>query len=84
MSYQNTLDTFILREDQDAFARSLGWEDAAQMIYYEDLALQEEGRMNENLDGEIASLAKVDSREVYSEEGPCPLALWYDTSAELH
>ena len=36
MSFQDVLDSFFLREDQDAFARSQGWSDAAQMIYYED------------------------------------------------
>lgn len=36
MSFQDVLDSFFLREDQDAFARSQGWVDAAQMIYYED------------------------------------------------
>lgn len=44
MTFENVLDTFFLREDQDAFARAQGWEDAAQMCYYENLAMQEEGK----------------------------------------
>jgi len=39
---QNMLNAFFLPEDQDAFARSQGWEDAAQMAYYEDMARQED------------------------------------------
>jgi hypothetical protein len=60
MTFQTVLDTFFHPENQDSFARSLGWEDAEQMIYYEDMALQEEAQQHE--------LQKMDSREVYSDE----------------
>lgn len=63
MTFQNVLDTFFLPEDQDAFARSQGWEDAAQMIYYENLAMQEASQQ----DLVLHELAKVDSREVYED-----------------
>ncbi len=59
MNTQTMLDTFFLPEDQDAFAQSLGWEDAAQMSYYEDMAQQEEQKLHE--------LQQQDSREVYED-----------------
>ena len=40
MTYQNVLNAFFLPEDQDAFAQSQGYEDAAQMCYYEDMKMQ--------------------------------------------
>lgn len=79
MTFQNVLDTFFLRDDQDAYARSQGWEDAAQMVYYENLAMQEQSQQ----DALLHELAKVDPREIHSEDEACPLALWYDTSDEL-
>lgn len=93
MNTQQMLDAFFMIEDQDAFARSQGWEDAAQMIYYEDLARQEEcqevdeshkGFINSLKRAEQHELSKVDSREAYSDEdSACPLNAWYDTSDEL-
>lgn len=71
MTFQDVLNTFFLPEDQDAFARSQGWEDAAQMCYYENLAMQEQARMSEQ-DGLLHELAKVDSREVYTDSEDCP------------
>jgi hypothetical protein len=61
MSMKNALDLFFdpNNGDQDAFAKTLGWEDAAQMIYYEDMAAQEEQKLHE--------LDKVDPREVYED-----------------
>ena len=47
MNFQTALNNFIHPDDQDAFARSQGWEDAAQMCYYEDLAMAEEDRQRE-------------------------------------
>jgi hypothetical protein len=35
VTMQDALDMFFLPEDQDAFAKAQGWEDAAQMVYYE-------------------------------------------------
>lgn len=64
MTFKNVLDSFFMREDQDAFARSQGWEDAAQMIYYGNLAMQEASAQ----DLVLHELAKVDSREVYNED----------------
>lgn len=40
MTFQNVLDAFFAPESQDAFAQSQGYEDAAQMIYYEDMAME--------------------------------------------
>ena len=68
MTFQNVLDTFFMREDQDAFARSQGWDDAEQMIYYENLAMQEQSKQ----DALLHELAKVDSREVYTDSEDCP------------
>ena len=73
MTFQNVLDTFFLPEDQDAFARSQGWEDAEQMAYYENLAMQEQARMNEQLPPPpevifVHELESVDCREVYGDD----------------
>ena len=68
MTFQNVLDTFFLPEDQDAFARSQGWEDAAQMVYYENLAMQEQARLGGSQDELLHELAKMDSREVYHDD----------------
>jgi hypothetical protein len=68
MTFQNVLNSFFLPEDQDAFARSQGWEDAAQMIYYENLTMQEQSQQ----DALLHELAKVDSREVYTDSEECP------------
>ena len=119
MTYQNVLDTFFLRDDQDAFAQSQGYEDAAQMCYYEDMNMEAPAMTDREADdlvereealaqegtveylapppSEILVLMRQDSREVYQEpltdwqdmrqaseeDEACPLALWYDTSAEL-
>ena len=58
VTMQDALDMFFLPEDQDAFARSLGWEDAEQMLYYDNLAAQEQA---------LHELQNVDAREVYEE-----------------
>ena len=118
VTMQDALDMFFLPEDQDAFAQSLGYEDADQMVYYENMS--EEGAMTDREadelvereeaiaqqgaveylappPSEILVLAPQDAREVYQEpltdwqdmqraneeDEACPLALWYDTSAEL-
>jgi len=60
ITFQDTLDAFFDPQDQDAFARSQGWEDAAQMCYYEDLAVMEEQKLHE--------LQQQDAREVYEEQ----------------
>ena len=69
ITMQNALDCFINREDQDAFAQSLGWEDAAQMCYYEDMAEREKQNQLPPPPAEIHlhELDKVDAREVYDE-----------------
>jgi len=72
MNTQTLLDKFFDRQDQDAFARSLGWEDAAQMIYYQDMAIQAEAQDAQQLPPppdviQIHELDKVDSREVYED-----------------
>lgn len=77
MTFQNVLDTFFLRDDQDAFARTQGWEDAEQMCYYENLAMQAESMESEQLPPPPAviyvhELANVDSREVYTDSEDCP------------
>lgn len=36
ITFQDAMNAFFLPEDQDAFARSHGWEDMAQMAHYED------------------------------------------------
>lgn len=75
MTFQNALDMFFLPDDQDVVAQSHGWEDAAQMAYYEDME-----RQNEQLppppaeiqvDRLIAELSKVDPREVYADSEHC-------------
>jgi hypothetical protein len=74
MSFQDVLDTFFLTEDQDAFARSQGWEDAAQMVYYENIATQGESEQLPPPPAEILlhELATVDAREVYTDSEDCP------------
>lgn len=69
MNTQTMLDTFFLPEDQDAFAQSLGWEDAAQMAYYEDMAQQEEQNQLPPPPPVIYvhELQQQDSREVYKD-----------------
>jgi len=70
MNFQTALNNFIHPDDQDAFARSQGWEDAAQMCYYEDLAMAEEDRQREEAaQAKLHELDKVDSREVYGDDG---------------
>lgn len=64
MDTRTVLNTFFDPQDQDAFARSLGWQDAAQMIYYEDMVTAEQSRIPHELD-------KVDPREVYEQEVRC-------------
>ena len=44
MTFQNVLDTFIHHDCHDAFAQSLGYSDAAQMVYYENMTMQAEGK----------------------------------------
>lgn len=87
MTFQNALDMFFLPDDQDAVAQSHGWEDAAQMAYYEDMKSESEQLppppSEIQVDGLIAELSKIDSREVYADFESCPLADWYDTSKEL-
>lgn len=87
VTFQNALDMFFLPDDQDVVAQSHGWEDAAQMAYYEDMKSESEQLPpppSEILvDGLIAELSKIDSREVYADFESCPLADWYDTSKEL-
>ena len=85
MKFEDVLNAFFLPEDQDAFARAQGWEDARQMSYYENIAMQGECEQLPPPPSEILihELQKVDSREVYSEDEACPLHQWYDTSAEL-
>jgi len=63
VTMQDALDMFFLPEDQDAFAQSLGWADAAQMLYYDNLAQQEQA---------LHELQKVDAREVYEDSEDCP------------
>ena len=58
MTLQDAMDMFFLPEHQDAFARSLGWEDKEQMIYYDNLAKQEQA---------LHELQNVDAREVYED-----------------
>lgn len=74
MNFQDVLDTFFLTEDQDAFAKAQGWEDAAQMVYYENLAQQEEAQQLPPPPAEILlhELATVDAREVYTDSEDCP------------
>lgn len=85
VTFQDAMNVFFLPEDQDAFARSMGWEDMEQMAYYENLAEQERVKrealilsiapsfdMPPIVDPEIAELAKVDSREVYTDSEDCP------------
>ena len=40
MTFQNVLDAFFHPESQDGFAQSLGYEDAAQMVYYESMEME--------------------------------------------
>jgi hypothetical protein len=60
-SLKTALDVFFMPEDQDAFARSQGWEDAEQMCYYED---HEDGTMT---DREAEAL--VEQEEAIRAEG---------------
>lgn len=74
MTFQNALDMFFLPDDQDVVAQSHGWEDAAQMAYYEDMKSESEQLppppAEIQVDGLIAELAKVDPREVYGDFEP--------------
>ena len=92
MTFQNVLDTFIHHDCHDAFAQSLGYSDAAQMVYYENMTMQAEGKSDaaalimgyESADAITEELnrmerqashhelAKVDSREVYTDSEDCP------------
>jgi hypothetical protein len=69
VTMQDALDCFFNRDDQDAFAKSLGWEDKAQMLYYEDMAEREEQNQLPPPPAEIYihELDKVDAREVYED-----------------
>lgn len=58
VTMQDAMNMFFLPEDQDAFARSLGWADAEQMLYYDNLAKQEAA---------LHELQNVDAREVYED-----------------
>jgi len=66
---EKALDKFFLPEDGDAFARSLGWADKAQMIYYEGMA-EREARMEAERAGqrEVERFAKIDPLEVYADD----------------
>lgn len=72
MNFQNVLDAFFLPEDQDAFAKSQGWEDAAQMVYYENMVMEEQARLGGSQDELLHELAKEDAREVYTDSEDCP------------
>lgn len=74
VTMQDALDMFFLPEDQDAFAKAQGWEDAAQMAYYENIAAQGESEQLPPPPAEILlhELAKVDAREVYTDSEDCP------------
>jgi hypothetical protein len=63
ITFQDTLDAFFDPQDQDAFARSQGWEDAAQMCYYEDLAMMEQGKSDS-----IAQIMGYESADSITEE----------------
>lgn len=77
MTFQNVLDTFFLTEDQDAFARSMGWEDAAQMAYYE-------GRdMSSPTDSEVDALAEREFL-LHVQQLPPPPPSLFVRSQELH
>ena len=67
MNFQTALNNFIHPDDQDAFARSQGWEDAAQMCYYEDMVMQEQAQAAQAQAPH--ELEGVDSREVYADGG---------------
>jgi hypothetical protein len=67
-NFQNVLDTFIHHDSHDAFAQSLGYSDAAQMVYYENMTAQGQSQQ----DTLLHELAKVDSREVYTDSEECP------------
>ena len=45
VTMQDALNMFFLPENQDAFAQSLGYQDADQMVYYENMS--EEGAMTD-------------------------------------
>ena len=74
---QDMLNAFFLPEDQDAFARSMGYSDAAQMCYYEDMASESPARdeVPPMTDREVDELARVSSEEVYSDDG---MTAWAD------
>lgn len=90
---QDMLNAFFLPEDQDAFARSQGWQDAEQMCFYENMSkevppmtdseVDDMVARNQSADSEVLHLAHVSCEEAYTDDEACPLALWYDTSAEL-
>ena len=67
VTFQDALDMFFNPEDQDAFAQSLGWQDKAQMLYYENMVRQEQSKQ----DALLHELAKVDAREVYTDSEDC-------------
>ena len=102
MTFLETLNSFYHPDDQDMFARTMGWQDAAQMAYYEDMANAQAAVESEQLPPppaeividpshtvfidslkrcEAHELAKVDSREVYTDDDQCPpddLRDWQD------
>lgn len=79
LTFQDAMNVFFLPEDQDAFARQQGWQDAAQMFYYENLAMQAQAQESEQLPPPPAEIfvphemMQVDSREVYTDDESCPL-----------
>ena len=62
VTMQDALNMFFLPENQDAFAQSLGYQDAAQMIYYENM--NEEGAMTDREADEL-----VEREEAIAQQG---------------
>lgn len=78
---KSMLDTFFHPDDQDAFARSLGWDDAAQMIYYENMALSSQQQEEQQLPPlssvtQLHELEKIDSREAFDSDEENELDYW--------
>ena len=75
MTFQDTLDAFFLRDDQDAFAQSQGYADREQMCYYED---REESAMTDREREEFVAREEAIAREshgVVSYIAPPPVEL---------
>lgn len=61
VTMQDALDMFFHPESQDGFAQSLGYQDAAQMVYYENMS--EEGAMTDREADELVEREEAIAKE---------------------